>query len=519
MNIPDINNNINAVIDTLKNIKNEIKYNKKSLRNNQSKFGRVLKKILNILSNDNIHPSQGYLLDYIANRIVQYDILVLKIKKIQYIKKSNRRNETKVIDAVKNKIHNLIIYANMFRLPFTKGTNRYLFYKNTKAKINDVSLTNIFFLEKEFFHLLSNNFDIEYARAFERKYGGSIDLLGLLGWSNVLNQFVKKILNFQGCETGIILLSIIRKAIPLVAKLAYYYDLINNKGSTDPIVTNDYENEIIYYKSFISLNKSKEVESELHHNDFFETYSLDTQNIIPFNLLQNEISWDIVELINNLQEGEIQILPLGSVNHQVLIQITCIKPESKYQRGYYRYEIFNTGEGIDEYHPHFSNSQNTYVQPLIFDNVPKHVLNYHFFAQLVYIALFESNIKPFYSWHIEVFFSNHIQSNRNHSQHKWHLKQKTGTCSFSCIEAWINSYFNQELLVALKLIKTQTATNKQRKIVQLLEDNSNKDLIPADACLIRSKILLSLGENLFKQAIQEYSSSHGNLELQLTLQD
>jgi hypothetical protein len=440
----------------------------------REKFNESLKDLLNLLKQDNFYENFSKKSWHVAHRIVQFSTLQSKIGNIQkriltlncppYFTK---KIEQTILPPLEKRIKEMSRSIGAIeRLPFNENQARNEFLQRVKNELDLQDQRKTIEVEKEFFHLLAHSLDKKKLKQINTKtYEGNWPIYSLMSWSQVLYEFIKEG-DSRESVIGQSLLNMLSTALPIVIKHSYAHRL-------PQIRIQDPAAEIAYYKDLIELSKSREKiyqSSTVFQDEFFQKYSLGQQpSSIPTNVLITEIARDIKLLIEEMSEGKSLIFPLGTHDHTVAVQVTCLRlPSPLYPKGNYRYKIFNTGEGIAVFHCMEKKNGEQKVRPLIFRDVSQMAFSYSFIYELVRLSLQQSTVKEFYQLHDQVLV-HQAGGKKDRDNGGWHSIQKYGTCSYSAIEAWIDSYLTEKQIKHLELIKAKMSTHKQKKVVQILK--------------------------------------------------
>ncbi len=505
-----------------------LKYEKKFDEKARENFANALKDLSYVLVDDRMYVNYPQDMWETAYRIVKLDGLYLKIDEIRKRtldlrgpKYFSRKLDEWTLPTLGSRIGELRrLIAETNRLPFNVGSDRDFFYKYIKEKSEETSInTNdgkLKSAEIEYFHLLGNQLnDAKLNEINKDFYSGSLEIYSVLSWSRVLEAFVADG-DSNERRIGKALLNIIHKIIPLAIKISYVSELSNPKELAK------IDAEISYFKDYIAAYGYPKFSREfgkMTKAEFDKKYTLSESGVIPLKALENEIAWDMVELIDQMQEGESRLFLLGSKTHTVTVRISCFElPTYVEPAGLYCYEIFNTGNGVNAFH-HVDPSGDR-ACPLVFNNVPKKVLAYPFFAQLIRHIFVGELMEPFYALHDEVLVKEG-QALKLKKGNVWYMLQKQGNgiCSYASVEAWVQSYFNEDQLKHLEIVKTKLSTHKQEQVVRVLEREFKEEsswqiigkarkkveeiLMTKATKLKESRLLLDLGEAHLQELLQQ----------------
>jgi hypothetical protein len=437
----------------------------------KKKFNQSLENIIKLLNQDASYQdlTNGW---HIAHRIVQFQKLHAKIKNIRaklsqfpahfYL---NKKIPKTVLWPLNKRVVELTQYLeSMGRLPFDKGSVRDQFYQKVekRLKIEDPQKTK--YAEKEFFHFLGNSLTTRQLDEIDTKsYIGNLEIYSLVSWQKVICEFIE-----QGDSVekliGENLLTILQQATPIALKISY-------AGKLPQIIKENSFSKNDYFKDFERLCQSQDLLPSLsndYENDFMNKYTLnDSKGNIPKNVLINEIAWDILESIDQMKQFDVRIFTLGTNDHSVIVQVRCLKAPTLQYNGKYVYTIFNTGTGTKEFHLIKEEGGETIARPLMFFNLGRKSFSYFFIAELVRLSLQESTVDEFYRLHDRVLVDR-AGGKKMLDKGSWYQTQKWGTCTYSAVEAWINSYLNAQQRNHLKFIKVKMSIRQQQKIVQIL---------------------------------------------------
>jgi hypothetical protein len=463
------------MVGDIENICNSTNYNLKKqkyfTKHVRNRFNCALKIFFSLVTQDQLYLHDSHKLSHTVHRIIRLSQIHSKMTEI-YLEIFNLNSakyffeeiSQQVLPLLNHKLDELCFNVGTTnRLPFTVGIERENFYQEAKKSVEFTDSSQILTIEREYFHLLGNHLDSQKLTTIDiNHYSGINEIFALLSWSNILHAFVEKG-NQEEQNVGNLLIIKIQKALSLSNKLSFAYSL--------PDLKKTFSYELSYYNDLAELLKYKEIPNHrraLSESDFFSKYTLESTSPIPLKVVRNEMAWDIVEIVHQMKPGDFEIFVLGSQLHRVLIQITCLELASTTKPGNYKYEIFNTGNGIVLFHRVKQEIHEYWVQPLTFYYVPKYALNFNFFDSLIVLALCETNIDLFYSLH-DTFLIHMGGAQKDFDSGSWYGAQKFGICSSACVETWIHSYFSEEQNKHLELIKTQKAIQKMSRVVALWE--------------------------------------------------
>jgi hypothetical protein len=165
MNIKDFERSINAIYPVLKNTKISLKYQDFTYPF-RIEFNEALNKINSLLFEDSGHLHESKILWHSAYRIGHLDAIYRKVWKIRkYILNSQgpkyfcRKIRDKILPPLYRRIEDTKNFtADAYRLPFSIGDARDNFYNEGLKKIEFSATTVTKKVEREFYHLLVDNF-------------------------------------------------------------------------------------------------------------------------------------------------------------------------------------------------------------------------------------------------------------------------------------------------------------------------------------------------------------------------
>ncbi len=124
----------------------------------------------------------------------------------------------------------------------------------------------------------------------------------------------------------------------------------------------------------------------------------------------------------------------------------------------------------------------------------------------------------FYDFHYD-FLINQSGGHLNPFGGSWYPLQKHGLCSYTAVQAWINSYLTETQIKRLEFIKAQLSTEKQKRLIEILGSNMSKvvrgktnknkkfgpysEFVPNSQRLKTNRLLLDLGQAYLKQLGEE----------------
>lgn len=514
MNIATFDNRMNEINSVLVITKRILKFHRDFPARFRMKFNESLEKTRRLLIDDRDYEYLHLKNWHLAHRVVQLNELYSKIEKISHQILGLRcppyftqKIPRTILPLVAKRIDDLkkTIGFNE-RLPFSVGQERGEYLHSATRELDLQVPEKAIKAEKEFFHLLANSLDSVKLNEIDiERLNGSNETYSILSWKRIISSFIAEGTKFEKF-VGRIILDNLEKATPIALKMSFAYSITQIEDLKNS------EAEYSYYRDFVEYSrKTQESKNDefMIEDQFLEKYMLSRNGRVPIRVMINEIVWDIKDEINLMQDGDSRIFTFGTCAHSIAVQIICWqKPSASCFLGKYEYKIFNTGNGVDRYHY----IEGDKIWPVIYEDLPHWVFSYSFIFELIRLYLQKSTVKEFYEIHDRVLVK-YGRGKKDIVQGKYYLSQKHGTCSYSAIEAWIDSYLCEENVTFLELIKAKMSTVKQKKVVDILEHELTKT--NESLCLKRSAIkstspmkrqklddsrmLLILGEQHLKQ--------------------
>lgn len=446
MNITAFNREFHCIIDKL-----NLVLNTKTVLSKTEFFIEGLNLFQEIIKKDDIKlPIESW---HIARRIFCYTEIKRMFNKIvtqnPNLLLSSSANDK--INTLTNLIESLKDFVkNNTRLPFFVGKSREDYFYDVKQGLKLKDRANVYFLEKEFFHLVSAHLKkIEDVDTY--LYQGSHELHGLISWKSLLKQYIQKVNKVD--KEALLALSIINKAIPFALKTTFARLRSSAADQT--------KLEMRYFEDF-ALCKPQDPRSIAA---FLRKYEFKEKNHIPKSTIINEITWDIINSINKLNDNNEELFLLGLRDHCIAVQILCKKRASSSAEGNYEYKIINTGDGVS--HHIYYKSENKAL-PLIFENVPKKAFTYIFIESLLKSTIDSVNIDDFYALHDEHLIQKSKAVKFKDKGTAYDLQQY-GTCVYKCIEEFIHSKLKVDNFKRLIDFKIKTASDKFEQSIKLYE--------------------------------------------------
>lgn len=313
MNLLKFDESINFIKKELSLVKIGLKYNNEFSKQDEVKLSQCLEKTKELLVQDANYQTDVLKNWHLAHRIIQYGRLESKINKISQLYLNFSKNSVylikndnffdhiskEILPSLTGRVKDLTSFIGTWeRLPFKMGKERRQFFKDAKMDLKiDGNATKIQKIESEYFHVLANSLDSQSLKKLNIKdYTGNHDIYSLLSWYQILSFFIEK---GQDKEKiiGQTLLQMIKKAIQLAVKTCYIYkfpQMSKPEKETD-------KNQ--YFKELVEFNKQKEIQINLslYKSEFFQKFILSSTGLIPTSVLINEIVWDVLEDIQQLE--------------------------------------------------------------------------------------------------------------------------------------------------------------------------------------------------------------------------
>jgi hypothetical protein len=480
MNEIDFNESYKYVKYTLDSINNKICNN--SIFNIDD-FNVSIQKIAECLKNDINFCSQPQSTISIANRIYKYQKLYIKIKDLQthsaVLNVSCILPKILILNDIVEKYKELTRFIEKHtRLPYQDGNRKYLYRKAFQDSLPTL------LRKKEFFHFLGNYFDPKYfvdTMKFE-KYETNYDFCTQSSWQRIINLFQSSGNPIQKKECTR-LLSMFNKSLKFAFKILYINKQQQQIFDSENIIDN-----ANYFKLYSKFTRNKNSKKQ-----FDRKYTL-SNNAIPKSVLLNNLAWDILDDIKELNSGDSMILPLGSVDHTIIVQITCKNVND------YEYIIFNTGTG-HSLHKVKSNVYEAY--PVTYINLNRSHFTYSFFSNLLSLAFENKNIVQFYQLHQ----SNFTIANKRLEEGKPYPLQNYKICTSTAIEAFLINFLNEDDYKKLEKVKITFTLRKQQEVV----DKLKREVEEASWCVVKGKSIYR--DKTVQTKIDEYEENRYLLNL------
>lgn len=470
MNINNFNVAMHAIRRGVDFADFKLEYDKKFPYKTRRQFNESLVNLEKLLKNDVDYTFAAGPLWHTARRIVQFKELYAKIEGIRtkiicscqkpyFVEKIG----SDILPVLTNRIKVLKSdIGKKGRLPFSVGEDRAKFHSDIQQSLQMKNVAKIRRVQKEYFHLMGNHFDKDIKSEINiEAYTGSLEVYSLESWEKVIKLFIDKGADAEK-EIGGKILGAIQRALPLAVKTSFAYNLSQIRKPSDET------QELAYLIDLVDSKKAL-VEGEVRKitpKQLLQKYKLAKVCSIPDNVIINEMAWDMVENIQKLSKGDFQLFTLGTCSHSIAVQVTCIEAVTLMNEGSYEYTIFNSGDQVKVYHQ--LDEAEVLAYPLTFVKLPLKAFSYTFCYDLIYLSLKGKSVPQFYTLHDTVLVEQFGGSKVKKSGALYHL-QKFGTCTYSAIEVWIESFLNLDQQYFLKLVKMQLSTSKQEEVVKILE--------------------------------------------------
>lgn len=478
MNINDFNASMHSIRRSVDLADYKLEYDKNFPSKVRKEFHASLLRLEKLLINDANHCFTADPIWHTARRIVRLKALYSKIEGIRkkiiecgrpfYFTKTIK---DRVLPSLANRIKNLKKgIGKKGRLPFSQGSDRTRFHIEVQQSLQMKNITKIIEVQREYFHLMGNYFDKSIESEIDvDEYDGNLEVYSLESWDKIIKLFIEKGTPVEK-EIGNKIVDAIQKALLLAVKTSFAYNLPQFKKPTDE------QQELTYFNDLMDLEEtlvSGEVR-KITQTQFLEKYELAKTCSLPKDIIMNEMAWDMVNSITSLQKGELRLFALGTCTHSIAVQVTCINPADSSSPGNYEYCIFNTGSGVNTHHELDAKRESAY--PLTYHQLPLAAFSYKFCLDLLNLTVEGQRVDQFYNIHDVVFTQYGGIKVKNAGA--LYILQKFGTCSYSAIEAWIDSFLTLSQKKFLEFIKVQLSTSKQEGVVKILEaqqeDNRKK---------------------------------------------
>ncbi|WP_068469471.1 hypothetical protein [Candidatus Protochlamydia phocaeensis] len=489
-------------------------------RSVRRQFNQFLNQIFYLVQQDKRLPiessSNGFLE---SQRIDKLDALHRQVKKIQNLIQSTTSKffinskvtgKKGVLFCLAKRVQELKTELKQtFRLPFQDKDALQLFYEEQKKKLLLEQAEGVQTAQKELFHWLGGRFDEKKLEDVKiESYEGSWEFHSIFSYLKMLERLVQVSSN-QNKEKMFFLLCRTSLALEIALKTTFVF-----KMQQDHTV----ESEQTYFEGLAKVASSQNVSLVDAMNewaDFNRTYTLAKKCQVPFSIIINNIAWDIITMIHQIEPNDLRVFNVGIREHSITVQVERLEPSEQYSNGEYRYAIFNTGSGRKKFHYYAQTADGNYCKPYIIKGLKLEAFSYSFIESLVkFMFDEESTIQEFYELHrkclVEGGGSVDLDSGSAY------LEQKFGTCAYSSFEAWIDSHLTLEEVLQKELIKSSLSVQKQARVVQILEQDDKKaiqafsskipkkrrnytesDFNKRKRKLKESKIFLDLGEKYF----------------------
>ncbi len=470
MNICDFNASLHAIKKGIEYTFLELEYERKFSDKTRIDFNVALDQLMITLNKDKSHltglgepwHTARRIVDFndIQSRLEQIRDRIFKISDIPYFVKKIKDIQPLLKERIKELKKGI---GQKGRLPFSIGPSRDNFYSEVQSNLHLKNLKKVSTVQKEFFHLMANYFDKDIETNIDiATLSGSEEIYSFESWKSIIQEFLERSTMQVDKEIGLKILHSLEKAIPLSLKENYLVSLLKKNFQ------NDYF-EIEYYKDLIQLNQDHVLTEE----SFSNKYILDAFLKVPLNVAINEIIWDIHDTIHRLNPGESHPLTFGTKTHCIVVEITCHEKANDTSAGNYTFTIINTGGGVRSHHQ--LDLSRDYAYPLSYVNIPESAFSYSFFWKLKDISFNSSKIDEFYQFN-DMYFTDDVKAGKMIDQNPIYQLQKFGTCTYSSIEAWIESKMSLDQKELLRNIKVEVSLSKHSQLIQTLTDQSKESV-------------------------------------------
>ncbi len=485
-------------------------------------FDRSLESLLHLLGQDASYRKYTGKNWDVAHHVVKFGSLYNRLERIRekiFTLKTppyfTKKIERKVLPLLESRIKEVTQHLGSLEpLPFKKGQDRRQFLINVRKSLTPSLSDDTQHAEKEYFHLLGNSLDQQQVKTINiSPYVNNLEIYSLSSWADVISAFIGEG-DSSEAKMGNQILQMVKQATAIALKMNFIFKL-------PQIKTNDISKEKKYYKDLMKLKQAEENGKQLttYQSTFLQTYSLAKKEDLPASVLINEITWAMLSSIQAMKTNEECIFPVGTREHSIIVQVTCLEqPSYLCRKGKYRYKVFNTGDGMQQFHYTEKQNGKLMVRPLIFHDLPQTVFSYSFLFELARLSLQSRNVEEFYALHDRAFVQEG-GAKKDELSGAFHFTQEYGTCTYSSVEAWVNSYLTEDQIKHLELVKAKFSTSKQEKIVNFLEQKakqaqlknstqqSNGSSAPPikDQKLENGRLLLQLGKTHLQQVSQVFS--------------
>jgi hypothetical protein len=471
MNITNFNNILHGIKRGIDLTHFHLEYDRTLPNQVRIQFNEALDHLLQLITDDNEYKKLVEPVWHIAHRIVEFHRLY---SRIETVRRNILRHSSKpffvnkirywVLPPLDDRIQQMRVFiGSMDRLPFVVGGDRGAFHEEVKGELQVRDVKQLDYVEREYFHLVGQHLDAEKLQKINcEAYSGSMEIYSLESWKAIINRFISEGDNHDK-RVGVLLLSMIERAIPLALKTSFAFYL--------PQVTDGSPNEqeeITYFSDLVEANRQNTPGSS---SRFLNKYRLAKDCSLPAAILINEMAWDILATIFNLQEGESALFLLGIRTHVIAVQVMREKMNNQARTKTYNYKIFNTGTAVSIYHELTWNEE--YARPLIYHHIPEHLFSYDFAAGLLHMFCYEKNVEAFYKFHARIFLKE-VQVRKDMTSGSLYRLQDFGICSYWALETWIESFLTSEQSKKLELIKLCVSTKKQEQVVKMLQLESRQ---------------------------------------------
>ncbi|WP_068469473.1 hypothetical protein [Candidatus Protochlamydia phocaeensis] len=333
------------------------------------------------------------------------------------------------------------------RLPCNADKAWEAFYQK---KVRDLRLdsSTITTVQKDLFHLMANQFVRKDLQEVDvEAYEGSLELQSAISYLSLLEALRSKI-ESERLAAFNATYEALKKAEKFAIKTSFAHQVLKKEEKIP----------LTYLKELVGFDK----------DSFYSTYPLLSPFSVPFQVLVNDMCWDMIEIIDQMKEGDKRIFNLGTGTHNIVIQIELL-PSQQSTDCRYCYTIFNTGNGIKKYHRIQRVNREIFVHPYIIKEVRREKLSYSFIESLILCALDKrSSIDHFYSLHKKFLFEEGKEPDLKSGP--LYKAQRFDTCAYSCLEVWIDLQLTEKEILEKETIKVNRYIEMQQQIIELQKE-------------------------------------------------
>ena len=203
----------------------------------------------------------------------------------------------------------------------------------------------------------------------------------------------------------------------------------------------------------------------------------------PYEVIANDIAWDILNLILSITPGHFSIFPAGISGHAVIIEILHLMPTPEFPYGEWVFITHNPGMRLSQYHFEDDIDQNKdvnlkarYTRPMVIRGLTHQAFTYAFIERLV--ALYISDVpkredkrqlNEFYQLQIDYLVT--LAKGVLVKSDIIYLEHVRGTCSYASLDRFMEIHVSPQIMNALKIAKAEMAMFAQERIVHIRQQN------------------------------------------------